>query len=87
MCGNTLETDISTPSYHPTNCSITSSPPQAVDNVVVINPGPLSKPKSSGTYARMMIFPYELSAEERQEPDTHLTHRVYDRARVDIIRI
>jgi len=55
-----------------------------VDSVVVINPGYLSKRRGAGTYAKMTLYPPDLS----QEPvNGLLAHKVFERARVEITRI
>ena len=53
---------------------------------MVINPGFLSKRKAAGTYARLTIHPATLTDEEKSERKM-VGHRLFDRARVDIIRI
>jgi len=58
---------------------------QVVESVVVINPGYLSKREKAGTYAKMTIYPRSLTDEERRSPV--VAHQVFERARVDIIRI
>lgn len=65
-----------------------SLPPFAkvVESVLVVNPGYLSKRKGAGTYARITIHPYSMTAEERASK-TMLGHRLFDRARVDILKI
>lgn len=52
----------------------------------MVNPGYLSKRRGAGTYARLTIYPYSLTDEERGSK-TMLGHKVFDRARVDIMRI
>jgi len=52
----------------------------------VINPGYLSKRRAAGTYTRMTIYPQELKDEERNS-GVMLAHKVFERARVDIVRI
>lgn len=65
----------------PTN----SNPKQVVNSVLVINPGSLSKRRGAGTYARMTLYPRNISPEES---DSDLVaHRVFDRARVDVVKI
>ncbi|QDS77128.1 hypothetical protein FKW77_001101 [Venturia effusa] len=59
---------------------------KVVNGVVCINPGNLSKRKGPGTYARMTLAPRELSTEEREAGGV-VTHKVYERSRVDIVRI
>jgi len=65
-----------------------SLPPFArvVESVLVVNPGQLSKRRGAGTYARLTIYPYILTDDER-ESKTMLGHKLFDRARVDILRI
>jgi DNA polymerase alpha subunit B len=52
---------------------------------MVINPGTLSKRKAAGTYAQMSLQPRVLQDQERTL--TSVPHKVYERARVDVIRI
>ena len=59
---------------------------QVVESVLVINPGTLSKRKGAGTFARMTVHPRTISEEERSSGDL-VEHKVYTRARVDIVRI
>ncbi|KAL2760463.1 hypothetical protein ACRALDRAFT_2024434 [Sodiomyces alcalophilus JCM 7366] len=56
---------------------------KVIESVLVINPGTLSKRRGAGTYARMALYPP--SFEEGSE--SLLSHRVFDRARVEITRI
>ncbi|KAL1986487.1 hypothetical protein VTN96DRAFT_6246 [Rasamsonia emersonii] len=58
---------------------------KVVESVLVINPGTLSKRRAAGTYAQMAIHPRTMTAEERQEKQ--LSHKIYERARVDVVRI
>lgn len=58
---------------------------KVVDSVMVINPGVLSRRKAPGTYARLSVQARELTAEE--EGSKFVGHRVFDRARVEIVRI
>ena len=60
-------------------------PFQVVDSVLVINPGTLSKRRAAGTYAQMGIHPRIVADEERELKQ--LNHKLYERARVDIVRI
>jgi DNA polymerase alpha subunit B len=53
---------------------------------VTINPGTLSKRRGPGTYARMIIEPLQITDEERDKGDV-VGHRLYDRCRVDIVKI
>ncbi|KAH0564875.1 hypothetical protein GP486_001732 [Trichoglossum hirsutum] len=57
-----------------------------VESVVVINPGPLSKRKGPGTYAKLTVLPASVSEEERKEGKPVL-HKIYERTRVDVARI
>ena len=59
---------------------------QVVDGVVVINPGFLSKRKAAGTYARLTVYPASLSNEEKNSTQM-VGHKLFERARVDVIRI
>ena len=52
---------------------------------MVINPGTLSKRKAAGTYAQMSLQPRVLQEQERTL--ANVPHKVYERARVDVIRI
>lgn len=58
---------------------------QVVEGVTVINPGTLSKRRGAGTYSRMSLQPRRLTDEEKAEKS--ILHKVYERARVDIVRI
>jgi DNA polymerase alpha subunit B len=52
----------------------------------VINPGTLSKRRAAGTYARLVVRPANVSAEER-ERGAAMAHKLWERARVDIVKI
>ena len=65
--------------------SLTEMRLQVVESVVTINPGYLSKPKGPGTYASMVIQPVDLSSVA--DRGKLVTHRIYNRARVDVVRI
>jgi len=56
-----------------------------VESVLVVNPGYLSKRKAAGTYTRLTIHPRSLTDEERCS--SVVAHQVFERARVDIVRI
>lgn len=58
---------------------------QVVDSVLAINPGYLSRRKGAGTYARMTLHAPRADADAAA--DAMLIHRVFDRARVEIVRI
>jgi DNA polymerase alpha subunit B len=58
---------------------------QVVESVLAINPGTLSKRKGAGTYARMTLHAPSASGEGVAEGV--LSHKVYDRARVEIVKI
>ena len=60
---------------------------KVVDSVMVINPGFLSKRKAAGTFARMSLQPRVLEEEEEEKAAKSVVHKVYERARVDVIRI
>ncbi|KAG4026413.1 hypothetical protein MFRU_041g00570 [Monilinia fructicola] len=65
-----------------------SLPPFAkvVESVLVINPGYLSKRRGAGTYARLTVYPASLTEKERTQ-GTMIGHKLFERARVDIVRI
>ncbi|KAJ9216020.1 hypothetical protein DTO166G4_2264 [Paecilomyces variotii] len=58
---------------------------KVVDSVLVINPGTISKRRAAGTYAQLAIHPRTMTDEEREEKQ--LGHKIFERARVDVIRI
>ncbi|KAL8779464.1 MAG: hypothetical protein Q9213_006918 [Squamulea squamosa] len=59
---------------------------KVVENVLVVNPGPLSKRKGAGTFAQMTIYPRKLTEQERSEGKL-VAHKLFERARVDVVRI
>ena len=58
---------------------------KVIEGVLVINPGTISKHRAAGTYANMALYPRVVADNEREEKE--LSHQVYERARVDVIRI
>ncbi|PGH27689.1 hypothetical protein AJ80_00704 [Polytolypa hystricis UAMH7299] len=58
---------------------------KVVENVLVINPGTLSKRKAPGTFAQMGLHPRTISDDEAEK--NQLEHKIYDRARADIVKI
>ncbi|KAL4887352.1 DNA polymerase alpha subunit B N-terminal-domain-containing protein [Aspergillus karnatakaensis] len=58
---------------------------KVVDSILTINPGTLSKRRAAGTYAQMAIHPREVGEDEREQK--HISHKLYERTRVDIVRI
>ncbi|KAI1377461.1 DNA polymerase alpha, subunit B [Hypoxylon crocopeplum] len=58
---------------------------KVVESVLVINPGYLSKRRGAGTYARMTLFPPQLT--DKEAGSEMVSHKVFERARVDITRI
>ncbi|PHH68677.1 hypothetical protein CDD83_6015 [Cordyceps sp. RAO-2017] len=58
---------------------------KVVESVLAINPGHLSKRKGAGTYARMTLHPPPRV--EGEAADGMVGHRIFDRARVEIVRI
>ncbi|KYK61530.1 hypothetical protein DCS_02672 [Drechmeria coniospora] len=58
---------------------------RVVESVLAINPGHLSKRKGAGTYARMTLHAPKTKGTE--SADGMVSHRVFDRARVEIVRI
>lgn len=59
---------------------------QVIKNVVVVNPGFLSKRKAAGTYAKLTIHPPNLTEAERSA-GKYVAHKLHERARVEIVRI
>jgi DNA polymerase alpha subunit B len=59
---------------------------QVVESVMVLNPGQLSKKKAAGTYVQMTLGPRILEDSEVQA-GKNVTHKVFERARVDVVRI
>ncbi|KIW33432.1 uncharacterized protein PV07_00284 [Cladophialophora immunda] len=58
---------------------------KVVDSVMVINPGQLSKRKAAGTCSQISLHPRMLSEEEKSART--VAHNVFERGRVDVIRI
>jgi DNA polymerase alpha subunit B len=58
---------------------------QVYDSVLAINPGPLSKRRGAGTYARMTLYPPSSLAPD--DDSGMVSHKVFERARVEIVRI
>lgn len=52
---------------------------------MVINPGQLSKRKAAGTYSQLSLHPRILADEEKSERS--VLHKVFERARVEVMRI
>lgn len=59
---------------------------QVVESVIVINPGTLAKRRAAGTFARMIVQPAVVSEAER-EKGVAVAHKLWERTRVDIVRI
>ncbi|KAH7083643.1 DNA polymerase alpha 70 kDa subunit [Paraphoma chrysanthemicola] len=59
---------------------------KVVESVLVINPGTLSKRRAAGTYARIIVQPARISEAER-ERGFAVAHKLWDRTRVDIVKI
>lgn len=57
-----------------------------VESMVVVNPGSLSKKRGPGTFAQIHVGERVVSDEERTR-GLMVDHRVYERARVDVVRI
>lgn len=57
-----------------------------MESVLVVNPGTLSKKKGAGTYARVTVLPAESDSKD-QTRSSLVGHRMFERARVDIVRI
>ncbi|KAL6709138.1 DNA-directed DNA polymerase alpha subunit pol12 [Coniothyrium glycines] len=59
---------------------------KVVESVLVINPGTLAKRRAAGTYARVIVKPAVVIDAER-EAGIALAHKLWERTRVDIMRI
>lgn len=57
-----------------------------MESVLVVNPGYLSKRRATGTYTKLTIHPASLTDEEKTSGKM-VGHRLFNRARVDIVRI
>ena len=61
---------------------------KVVESVVAVNPGTLMKRRGAGTYARLTVKPMTVeSASEKEREQGLLGHRLWERCRVDIVRI
>jgi len=59
---------------------------KVVESVLVINPGYMSKRRAAGTYARLTVHPRILTDEEKTSGKMQ-AHKLFERARVDIVKI
>jgi DNA polymerase alpha subunit B len=59
---------------------------KVVESVLVINPGYLSKRRAAGTYGKMTVYPASMTDEERSA-GVMVSHKLFNRARVEILRI
>ncbi|KAF1352930.1 DNA polymeras-like protein alpha/primase associated subunit [Lizonia empirigonia] len=66
--------------------SILQGTVKVVESVLTINPGTLAKRRAAGTYARVVVRPARVAHEER-ESGAAVPHRLWERCRVDIVRI
>ena len=57
-----------------------------MEGVTCINPGTLSKKRGAGTFAALNVQLRKVSDEEREAGDA-VGHSVFERARVDIVKI
>lgn len=58
---------------------------QVVESVLVINPGTVSRRKAPGTYTQLAVYPL-VSGEERTEGKM-IPHKLFERARVDVVKV
>ncbi|CAZ83810.1 unnamed protein product [Tuber melanosporum] len=65
--------------------SMLASSAKVVDGVLVLNPGFLSKRMGPGSYAEMHVLPPQVK--DGEEGEEELSHRVWERARVEVLRI
>jgi DNA polymerase alpha subunit B len=79
---------ISTPSKR-RSLIFESSDKQIIDSVVTINPSNLAKANSGGTYCKMTIHPVPQPDLDKaiDEGDLEDELRVFERTRVDLVRI
>ncbi|OBT87891.1 hypothetical protein VE02_02652 [Pseudogymnoascus sp. 03VT05] len=59
---------------------------KVVESVLVINPGVVARRKAAGTYARVSVGEAGLTEEERNGGQT-VAHKLYERARVEIVKV
>ena len=59
---------------------------KVVEGVTVVNPGTVMKKSASGTYAQLHVFPRQVSDEERENAEL-IPHAIYERTRIDVVRI
>lgn len=52
----------------------------------MLNPGTLSKKRGPGTFCQMSVLPRMLSDEERESGEA-VANAVFERARVDVVRV
>ena len=57
-----------------------------VNSVLCINPGTLSKKRGAGTFTAMNVQPRVLTEGEREVGEA-VAHAVFERGRVDVVRI
>jgi hypothetical protein len=83
---NTLPKSVSQELGSVTSTEITL---QIVDSVVALNPSYLAKGNSAGTYCKMSIHPQNKERLSRtgEGEEEEVEHEVYERARVDVLRI
>ena len=55
--------------------------------MLCINPGTLSKKRGAGTFTSLNVQPKVMMDEERENDEQPLAHGVFERARVDVVRI
>lgn len=58
-----------------------------IEGCICINPGPLVKAKTGGTYASITIDPCHIPKQFNEDDPTLLSNRASDRIRVDIFNI
>ena len=57
-----------------------------MNSVLCINPGTLSKKRGAGTFTALAVQSKAMNDEEREAGEP-LAHGVFERARVDVVRI
>lgn len=69
---------------------------QIVDSTIMLNPSFLTRGNAPGTYAKLTVHPLPRDELERrvgevgegaEEPDEPIEHRVWERCRVDVVKV
>jgi DNA polymerase alpha subunit B len=66
-------------------CMLKADSDQIVDSTLVVNPAYLSRARSAGTYAKIVVHP--MKKQELEGVDEMLENGIYERARSEIWKI